>query len=214
MLLWAFSQGTAASTPFPENERKAMSTVELYPSFEAKEHAKDTFRQVLAIKNIAMCLAVSVLGGILFKFFPFVHNRSGRYLMLASLVMMAGGVVVAFIMRHDFLHQKTGEKLTMWFRYFNPEQKDILMDIFQREDWAALKGLEYALDEGESGNSDASGTSSLQIQVDGVESGEYLAVQVIEYIRHAPEGVSPIKFFEGAQGKAIVQIFKDVNQGT
>ena len=190
-----------------------MSTVELYPKFEAQEHAKDAFRQVLAVKNIAMSLGVSVLGGILLKFFPFVHNKSGRYLMLASLAMMAGGVVVAFIMRHDFLHVTTGEKLTMWFRYFNPEQKAALLDIFQREEWAELKGLEYALDDGQSGNSDASGTSSLVIQADGVESGEYLAVQVIEYIRHAPEGVSPVKLFTGARGKAIVQIFKDVNQG-
>ena len=185
-----------------------------YEKFEAPEHAADLFEARLNFKMIAAGIGVSLAGVVLFQVGPNIHNRHGRYFLLASIAMMLGGLVFAWILRHEHLYKGTGEKLDSWFRYFHSEEKDQLLDLFHGEKWHALKDLRFALDEGENDNSDASGNSSLLIEAHGVPSGDFLAVQVVEYIDRNPQGITPLKMMRGSQGKMAVVHLAALNQGT
>ena len=185
-----------------------------YDTFDVAVHGKDHFSAQLSLKHIAMGAGISLGGLLLMGIGPNMHTRSGRWFLLLSIGLIIGGAVFAYIMRHTHLFTATGEKLDLWFRYFESNQKEALLKIFDSENWHELQNLNYALDEGENDNSDASGNSSLMIQADGVASGGFLTVQVIEYIDRAPEGITPLKTFTGEMGRKVYEHFAAIHQGT
>lgn len=88
----------------------------------------------------------------------------------------------------DLIHKPTGEKVVEGFRYFHAGI-DELVAAFDADDLAAIRELEYAVDE--DGDVD---TSSVCLLVAYTRSGAFLAAQPEEYQDYVPTLVREPKY--------------------
>ncbi len=106
----------------------------------------------------------------------------------------------------SLFYRKSSEKVITGFRYFDCPI-DPLKEAFERQDFAAIMALPFAVDE--DGDVD---TSAVLLDLAYTYSGAFVAAQPVEYQDYNPTPVASPLLIEGEPAKQLFALIKELDQ--